>query len=82
MDIGLQLGLDSSDLKQIATNNQNTKDQLREMLDMRIKQGGLTWEKIVKALENVTVAENVKADEIRKKYINPQPSTSKHASFG
>ena len=73
MDIGLQLGLDSSDLKQIATNKLNTKDQLREMLDMRINQGGLTWEKIVETLENV------KADEIRNKYINPQPSTSKHA---
>lgn len=56
------------------------------MLGIRKEQGGLTWEKIVEVLENITVGKNKLAATIRKKYMYPQPSapqpsTSMQASY-
>ncbi len=46
------------------------------MLTVRINQGDLTWDHITEALENRTIGQKVIADEIRSKYITPQPATT------
>ncbi|XP_064392799.1 uncharacterized protein LOC135340388 isoform X3 [Halichondria panicea] len=77
-DIGLQLDVDSNDLKRIFNEGtlQNNKEKLREMLIVRLAQGDLTWDQIIEALENPTICQQVIADEIRSKHITPQPATT------
>ena len=77
-DIGLQLDVDSNDLKRIFNEStlQNNTERLREMLTVRLNQGELTWDHIIEALENRTIDQNVIADEIKSKYITPQPATT------
>ena len=77
-NIGLQLHV-SNDTLHVIKNDPKLKtmeEQLREMLDGRIKQGDLTWDEVVEALEDNTVKEKELAKTIRNKYINPQPSMS------
>ncbi len=76
MDIGLQLNVKSHDLKRIETDFQHNTDRLRETLNLRLNQGDLTWEHITEALENRTIGHKTLADEIRSKYITPQPTTT------
>ncbi len=77
-DIGLQLDIDSNDLKRIFNecHLQNNTERLREMITVRLSQGDLTWDHITEALENRTIGQKVIADEIRRKYIAPQPATT------
>ncbi len=76
IDIGLQLNVKSHDLKRIETNFQHNTDRLRETLNLRLNQGDLTWEHVTEALENRTIGHKTLADEIRSKYITPQPTTT------
>ncbi len=46
------------------------------MITVRLNQGDLTWDHITDALENRTIDQKVIADEIRSKYITPQPTTT------
>ncbi len=66
-DIGLQLDVDSNDLKRIFNEStlQNNTERLREMLTVRLNQGELTWDHIIEALENRTIGQKVIADEIK-----------------
>ncbi len=77
-DIGLQLDVDSNDLKRIFNEStlQNNTERLREMLTVRLNQGELTWDHIIEALENRTIGQKVIADEIKSKYITPQATTT------
>ncbi len=72
-NIGLCLGLGPATLQNILSANQTNEVCLRNMLIQRINQGGLTWENIVEALENVIVDSQVVAREIRAKYCAPVP---------
>ena len=76
--VGLQLDVDSNDLKRIFNECHlpTNKEKLCEMLTVRINQGDLTWDHITEALENRTIGQKVIADEIRSKYITPQPATT------
>ncbi len=75
-DIGLQLDIDSDDLERIEAKFQNNTERLRKMIIVRLNQGDLTWDHITEALENRTIDQKVIADEIRRKYIAPQPTTT------
>ena len=75
-DIGLQLDIDSDDLERIEAKFQNNTERLRKMITVRLNQGDLTWDHITDALENRTIDQKVIADEIRRKYIAPQPTTT------
>ncbi len=71
-NIGLCLGLRSVILDGIQSENQKKEENcLRDMLNKRINQGGLTWEKIAEALGNLTVDRSGVANEIRAKYCTP-----------
>ncbi len=70
-NIGLSLGLLPVTLTGIQNENQKEENCLRVMLNQRINQEGLTWEKIAEALEDVTVGRKVEAREIRAKYCTP-----------
>ncbi len=72
-NIGLCLGLSPATLQNILSANQTTEVRLRNMLIQSINQGGLTWEKIAEALENVIVDSQVVARKIRAKYCTPVP---------
>ncbi len=77
-DLGLQLDVDLNDLNRISNerNLQNNTERLREMITVRLNQGDLTWDHITEALENPTIGQTIFADEIRRKYITPQPTTT------
>ncbi len=70
-NIGLCLGLLPVTLTGIKHEDPKEENCLRAMLIQRINQGGLTWEKIAEALEDVTVGRKVEARKIRKKYCTP-----------
>ena len=70
-NLGLQLDVDSNDLKRIHSTLQNNTEKLREMLTVRLAQGDLTWDQITEALENRTIGQQVIANEIRSKHITP-----------
>ena len=67
-NIGLSLGLRVVILDNIRNANQTNDVCLRDMLNQRINQGGLTWEKIAKALEQVIVGRKGEAQQVRAKY--------------
>ena len=75
-DIGLQLDIDSDDLERIEAKFQNNPERLRKMIIVRLNQGDLIWDHITEALENRTIGQKVIADEIRSKYMTPQPTTT------
>ncbi len=60
-NLGLQLDVDSNDLKKISSekNLQKNEEKLREMLTVRLAQGDLTWDQITEALENPTIGQQV-----------------------
>ncbi len=68
-NIGLSLGLNPATLDNI--NNTTNDACLRDMLNQRINQGGLTWEKIAKALEEVIVGRKGVARQIRARHLPP-----------
>ena len=70
-NIGLCLGLGPAILGNIQSANQTNEVCLRNMLIQRINQGGLTWENIVEALEDVTVGRRQVAREIRARHCIP-----------
>ncbi len=70
-NIGLCLGLNSVILDNIQNANQTNDVCLRDMLNQRINQGGLTWEKIAKALEEVIVGRKGEAQQVRARYCTP-----------
>ncbi len=70
-NIGLCLRLLPVTLTGIKHENQEENVCLRVMLNKSINQGGLTWEKIAEALENVIVDSKVLARKIREKYCTP-----------
>ena len=68
-NIGFCLGLHRITLGGIQNDDNKTSEEcLRAMLSLRINHGGLTWELIAKALEDVTVDRTAVAKEIRAKY--------------
>ncbi len=67
-NIGLCLGLGPATLNNIQNENQEENVCLRVMLNNSINQGGLTWETIAEALENVIVDSKVEARKTREKY--------------
>ncbi len=67
-NIGLCLGLGPAILGNIQSANHANDVCLRNMLIQRINQGGLTWENIVEALEDVTVGRRQVATEIRARH--------------
>ena len=71
-DIGLCLRMNSASLEGIQNANPRSGVCLRVMLNERINQGGLTWEKIADALDDITVNRQVVAKEIRAKYCTPE----------
>ncbi len=72
-NIGLCLGLSPATLGNIQSNHRTSAVRLRVMLNKSINEGGLTWEKIAEALENVTVGRKGVAREIRAKYCPSVP---------
>ena len=77
--------MSSEDLNGIESNNQsNAKgERLFKMLYIRLSHGkALTWEHIVEALESNTVGGNKLAEDIRNKYIKPQPASSEELVGG
>lgn len=82
-NIGLQLKVPNATLHAIQNDPKLEKDEarLREMLDGRIKQGVLTWDEIVEALEDVTVNEKGLAEDIRNRWIDPQSSMSEFIRY-
>ena len=69
--LGLQLGVDSGDIKNIREDYRMVKDQLLEILIKRLKQGSLTWAALLKALESKSVGEKRLAKEIRLHFLTP-----------
>ena len=70
-NIGLCLRLRVVTLDNIRNANQTNDVCLRDMLIQRINQGGLTWKKIAKALEQVIVGRKGEAQQIRARYCTP-----------
>jgi len=79
-DIGIQLGLKHSELVAIQKNPGFSRPQewFREMLNERIMTGGLTWELIIEALEDITVDQRAKADELRRLFTSDSLRPTTH----
>ena len=77
-DLGLQLGVDILQIRDIEQNYKKCEDQLREIISERLKQDSpLTWHDIVTALTALRVREYSLASQIEHDPIhNLQPSTS------
>ena len=68
--LGLQLGVEYSQLCTIENDYRKSKDQLREIISERLKQDSpLTWHDIVTALRSPTVGENRLASQIEQKHL-------------
>ena len=77
-NIGVQLKVDKDQLDNIKAQWSDSKDQLREMIDERLKQTSpLTWSDIVAALRSKTIGEERLAAQIEKKHgiSSNQPET-------
>ena len=71
-NLGVHLGLSSSQLHAIEHNYRKCEDQLREIISERLRQESpLTWHGIFRALR--AVSENRLASEIKNKYIHNLP---------
>ena len=65
--LGLFLGLDMADIKEIELNHHELVRRRMAMLDKWMsKQGGASWEMVIEALENIS--ELVLANKLREKY--------------
>ena len=72
--LGLQLGLNDSQLRIIERDYRKCQDQLREIISERLRQESpLTWPDIARALRAESVGECRLANEIENKYINHLP---------
>ena len=70
LNLGLQLGLDDSQIHTIEHDYRKCEDQLREVMSERLRCGSsLTWHDIIKALRAKSVSENRLASEIENKYV-------------
>ena len=79
--LGLHLGVDDSQIRNIMKNNSLCEDQLREIISERLRQESpLTWHDIVRALR--AVFESVLASEIENKYIHHLPAQACTVSHG
>ena len=77
-DLGLQLGVDFLQIRDIEQNYKKCEDQLCEIISERLKQDSpLTWHVIVTALRALRIREYTLASKIERDHIhNLQPSTS------
>ena len=72
--LGLQLGLNDSQLRIIERDYRKCQDQLREIISERLRQESpLTWHDIARALRAESVGERRLASEVENKYINHLP---------
>ena len=77
-NIGVQLKVDKDQLDNIQIKCSDPKDQLREMIDERLKKvTPLTWSDLAAALRSKTIGEERLAAEIEKKHgiSSNQPET-------
>ena len=70
--LGLQLGVEYPQIRNIEHNYRTCEDQLREIISERLKQDPpLTWHEIVTALRSPNVGEHSLASQIESQYISP-----------
>ena len=71
-DIGEELGVEQSSLRQILRNNSDPSDCLREMLSRRFRLGAPTWKDIVAVLRTARIWESHLAHNLEVKYCSSE----------